>query len=426
MTELLRFISCGSVDDGKSTLIGRLLWESRQLFDDQIESLRSDSRRFGTQGDAIDCALLLVDARAGLLTQTRRHAYLVSLLGVRHVLLAVNKMDLVDFDAARFASIREAFEAFASPLGFASIDAVPLSALAGDNVVQRSARTPWYLGPTLMGWLDAVVVTPRVDPRLVFPVQWVNRPDANFRGYSGSVAAGRVALGDTVRVTASGQIAAVTALLGPAGPIGHAEAGDAVCTLACSRALVYDTYAGSKTLGAFILVDRYTHATVAAGMIRHGLRRADNVHRQALSIGRAQRERLGLNRDLGFTEADRVENIRRVAEVARLMADAGLVVLTAFMSPYARERDAARERIGAERFVEVYVDTPLEVCEQRDVKGLYRKARSGALPNMTGIDSPYEAPTQPDFVAHGTDDDIAATVRRLAERVSASAQPAPR
>ncbi len=601
--DLLRLITCGSVDDGKSTLIGRLLWEAQQVPEDQLQALRADSRRYGTQGDDIDyallvdglaaereqgitidvayryfssasrrfivadtpgheqytrnmvtaastadAALLLVDARAGLQRQTRRHAYVASLLGVRHVLLAVNKMDLVDFREEVFRGIERAFADFARDLGFASLTAVPLSALRGDNLSQRSAHTPWYQGPTLRGWLDGVPARApaAAEEPAAFPVQWVNRPDAGFRGLSGSVARGVLRVGDELRVTASGERARVAEILGFDGALPQAEAGRAVtlrldreidasrgdmlshaadplqgadqfeavlvwmhadaglvgrsyeiklatqtaaasitsighrvnvdtlapepthqlgmndiavCKLAATRALAFTPYAQSRELGAFILIDRFSHATVAAGMIRHALRRATNVHRQALSITPAQRERMnghaaqvlwftglsgagkstlanalevalhargmrtylldgdnlrhGLNRDLGFTEADRVENIRRVAEVARLMADAGLVVLSAFISPYARDRAMAREIIGAERFVEVYVDTPLEVCEARDVKGLYRKARSGLIPNMTGVQSPYEAPEQPDLRISGSQGSPQAAVQQL-------------
>ena len=578
--DLLRFITCGSVDDGKSTLIGRLLWETQQLFDDQLATLQTDSKKYGTQGDQIDFALLvdglaaereqgitidvayrffasprrkfivadtpgheqytrnmvtgastadaavlLVDASLGLLTQTRRHAYLVALMGIRHVVLAVNKMDLVDFDAAVFHCIREAFEEFAKPLGFEGINAIPLSALKGDNITQRSVNTPWYGGPTLMGWLETVPVQAPTVGRLVFPVQWVNRPDASFRGYSGTVAQGRVSVGDAIRVTASGQTATVAEIVTADGPLPQAVAGDAVtlrlaheidasrgdvlslstsplemtdqfeatlvwmaeehghtgrsydiklanqwasaqitsikhrvdintlateaatqlqlndisvCKLATGKPLVFDSYQACKTLGGFILVDRFSNATVAIGMVTHSLRRAQNVHQQALSITREHRAQLnghqgkviwftglsgsgkstianalevalhaqgkrtyildgdnvrqGLNKDLGFTDADRVENVRRVAEVAKLMMDAGLIVMTAFISPFRQEREMARQLIGPANFVEVYVNTPLEVCEQRDVKGLYKKARGGLLPNMSGISSPYEAP----------------------------------
>ncbi|OQW88121.1 MAG: adenylyl-sulfate kinase [Rhodoferax ferrireducens] len=581
--DLLRFITCGSVDDGKSTLIGRLLWESQNLFDDQLATLKTDSKKYGTQGEGIDFALLvdglaaereqgitidvayrffaspqrkfivadtpgheqytrnmvtgastadvavlLVDARLGLLTQTRRHAYLASLMGIKQVVLAVNKMDLVGFDANTFGRISEAFAQFAQTLGFEGISAIPLSALNGDNITQRSARTPWFGGPTLMGYLETVKVLTASSEKLVFPVQWVNRPNASFRGFSGSVAQGCVKVGDTLRVTRSGQTATVADIVTLNGLLPQAQAGDAVtlrlvqeidvsrgdvlslaqsplemtdqyearlvwmheeaglvgrsydiklanqwataslttikhrvdvntlaheastqlalndisvCNLALSRPLVVDSYANCKTLGAFILVDRYSHATVAAGMISHSLRRAQNVHRQALTITRAERERLnghqgrviwftglsgsgkstlanaleqalhaqgkrtyildgdnirqGLNKDLGFTDADRVENIRRVAEVAKLMMDAGQIVMTAFISPFRQEREMARQLIGPENFVEVYVSTPLEVCEQRDVKGLYKKARAGLLPNMSGISSPYEPPLVP-------------------------------
>jgi len=588
--DLLRFITCGSVDDGKSTLIGRLLWEGSHLFDDQRTTLAEDSRRQGTQGDDIDFALLvdglvaereqgitidvayryfatrrrrfivadtpgheqytrnmftgastahlavlLVDARKGLLVQTRRHACLVSLVGIREVVLAVNKMDLVGFDQARFDAIRADFERFAAPLGFEGITAIPVSALRGDNITARSSSTPWYDGPSLLAHLDTVPAAAPAGDRLVFPVQWVNRPHAGFRGYSGTVASGVVRPGDAVRVTASGECAQVESIETWDGPMPAAGPGDAVtltlsrevdvsrgdvlsredaplqmtdqfeatlvwmhvdagligrsydlklatqwagasitsirhrididtlahqasrqlglndisvCTLSTARPLVFDTYDRSRLLGSFILVDRFSNATVAAGMIRHGLRRAQNLRWQPLNITREDRERLnghpgrvvwltglsgsgkstlanaletalhalgrhtyildgdnvrhGLNRDLGFTEADRVENIRRTAEVARLMMDAGLIVITAFISPFRRERALARSLVGEGRFLEVFVDTPLDVCEARDPKGLYRKARAGGLPNMTGIDSPYEAPVTPEFVAPGT------------------------
>jgi len=591
--DLLRFITCGSVDDGKSTLIGRLLWESKQLSDDQTVTLRADSKKYGTQGEDIDFALLLdglaaereqgitidvayryfatarrkfivadtpgheqytrnmvtgastadvavllVDARQGLLTQTRRHACLVALMGIRQVVLAVNKMDLVEYEANVFHGIRDTFEQFVEPLGILGITAIPLSALKGDNIIQRSANTPWYAGPTLMAYLETIKASTEARPsamkKLVFPVQWVNRPDTSFRGLSGTVAQGRVRVGDQVRVSAYGQTARIAEIVTMDGSPAVAVAGDAitlkldkdidasrgdvlslqddplemtdqfeatlvwmhedpghigrsyriklatqwsqasitgikhrldtntfaheasrqlnrddisVCTIATNRPLVFANYEESKTLGGFILVDRYTNATVAAGMIRHSLRRAQNVHRQALSITREAREQLnrhkgqviwftglsgsgkstianaleialhsqgkrtyvldgdnvrqGLNKDLGFTDADRVENIRRIAEVARLMMDAGLIVLTAFISPFRREREMARELIGPENFVEVFVDTALEVCEQRDPKGLYKKAREGRLPNMTGVDSPYESPEKPDFVVTG-------------------------
>jgi bifunctional enzyme CysN/CysC len=499
-----------------------------------------------TGASTADVAVLLVDARLGLLSQTRRHAYLVALMGIRHVVLAVNKMDAVGFAASTFNTIQDAFEAFAKPLGFESISALPLSALRGDNVTQRSARTPWYGGPTLMAYLETIAATPPVADKLVFPIQWVNRPDSSFRGLSGSIAQGSVRLGDTLRVTASGQSAQVTQIVTLDGDLDQASAGQAVtlvlgrevdasrgdvlgqsnnpleatdqfeatlvwmdtdpgltgrsyhiklatqwatasitnikhrvdintlahdastnlalndisvCNIASSKPLVFDSYANSKTLGGFILVDRYTHATVAAGMIRHSLRRAQNVHAQALSITRADREHLnghagrviwftglsgsgkstianalekalhaqgkrtyildgdnirqGLNKDLGFTDADRVENIRRIAEVAKLMMDAGMIVLTAFISPFRREREMARELIGPDNFIEVYVNTSLAVCEQRDVKGLYKKARSDQLPNMSGISSPYEPPLAAQLVLDASSLSIEDCVQRL-------------
>ena len=588
--DLLHFITCGSVDDGKSTLIGRLLWESQQVFDDQLTALQADSKRHGTQGQDIDFALLvdglaaereqgitidvayrffatprrkfivadtpgheqytrnmvtgastadvavlLIDARQGVLTQTRRHAYLVSLVGIKQVILAVNKMDLVGYKQDVFDAILADFRTLAQPLGFTGITPIPLSALKGDNITERSRHTPWYQGPTLMGCLETLPITKPVQNKAVFPVQWVNRPNASFRGFSGTLAGGQLSVGDTLRVTASGQTASLARIVTADGDLPVAQAADAitlvldrevdasrgdvmalaeqplemtdqfeatlvwmhdepghmgrayelklanqwasasltslkylvnvntqahesckqlalndiaVVNLALSKLLVFAPYDDNRTLGGFILVDKFTHATVATGMIRHNLRRAQNVHRQALSITREDRERLNghkgkviwftglsgsgkstlanalekelhaqgkrtyildgdnvrqdLNKDLGFTDADRVENIRRVAEVAKLMMDAGLIVMTAFISPFRAEREMARELIGAENFIEVFVDTPLEVCEQRDPKGLYKKARSGLIPNMTGINSPYEPPSNPDLVSNST------------------------
>jgi bifunctional enzyme CysN/CysC len=581
--DLLRLITCGSVDDGKSTLIGRLLWESQQIFDDQWCALQADSKRHGTQGQEIDFALLvdglaaereqgitidvayrffstprrkfivadtpgheqytrnmvtgastadvavlLIDARQGVLTQTRRHAHLVSLVGIRHVVLAVNKMDLVGYRQDVFDAIVADFGTLAQVLRFEGVTPIPMSALRGDNIAERSGRTAWYQGPTFMGCLETLQVDKPAPHKAVFPVQWVNRPDASFRGFSGTLAAGQLAVGDTVRVTASGQTACLSRIVTADGDWDTAQVGDAVtlvldrevdasrgdvlsmadqpmemtdqfeatlvwlhdepghmgrtyelklanqwssasltnlkyrvdvntqaqepckqlalndiavANLALSKPLVFSSYDANHALGGFILVDKFSHATVAAGMIRHNLRRAQNVHRQALSIRREDRERInghagkviwftglsgsgkstmanalekalhaqgkrtyildgdnirqGLNKDLGFTDADRVENIRRVAEVAKLMMDAGLIVMTAFISPFRAERDMARELIGDAYFIEVFVDTPLEVCEQRDPKGLYKKARNGQLPNMTGINSPYEPPLQP-------------------------------
>jgi bifunctional enzyme CysN/CysC len=585
--DMLRFITCGSVDDGKSTLIGRLLWDAKQIYDDQLAALTADSKRHGTQGDQVDLALLvdglaaereqgitidvayrffstprrkfivadtpgheqytrnmvtgastanlavlLIDARQGVLTQTRRHARLVCLMGIRQVALAVNKMDMVGFNPKVFHTIVEDFAALSRTLGLNSVTAIPLSALKGDNVSSRSAHTPWYSGPTLLGYLETVPVArvagSTISTRFVFPVQWVNRPNAEFRGFSGTVASGSIAVGAQVRITASGQTAEIDRIVTLDGDSAEAHAGDAItlvldrevdasrgdilaaadrplemtdqfeatliwmyedaglvgrsyelklanqwagasittikhrvdvntgaheacsqlslndiatCTLALSRPVVFDAYATSPTLGGFVLVDRFTQATVAAGLITHNLRRAQNVHRQALSITREDRERLNghvgkviwftglsgsgkstlanalekelhaqgkrtyildgdnirqaLNKDLGFTDADRVENIRRVAEVAKLMMDAGLIVMTAFISPFRAEREMARQLIGKENFIEVFVDTPLATCEKRDPKGLYKKARCGLIPNMTGINSPYESPENP-------------------------------
>jgi len=599
--DLLRFITCGSVDDGKSTLIGRLLWESQQVFDDQLTALQADSKRHGTQGQDIDFALLvdglaaereqgitidvayrffatprrkfivadtpgheqytrnmvtgassadvavlLIDARQGVLTQTRRHAYLVSLVGIKQVILAINKMDLVGYKQDVFDAIVADFRILAQSLGFNSIIPIPLSALKGDNITERSRQTPWYQGPTLMGCLETLPIAKPVHSKAVFPVQWVNRPNASFRGFSGTLAAGQLSVGDLIRVTASGQTATLSRMVTADGDLPIAYAGDAftlvldrevdasrgdvlalaeqplemtdqfeatlvwmrdepghmgrayemklanqwasasltslkyrvnvntqahesckqltlndiaVANLALSKPLVFASYNDNRTLGGFILVDKFSYATVAAGMIRHNLRRAQNVHRQALSIIREDRERLnghkgkvvwftglsgsgkstlanalekelhaqgkrtyildgdnirqGLNKDLGFTDADRVENIRRVAEVAKLMMDAGMIVMTAFISPFRAEREMARELIGSDNFIEVFVDTPLEVCEQRDPKGLYKKARSGQLPNMTGVNSPYEPPLKPACVVPSSNQGLEGAIRTL-------------
>jgi len=599
--DLLRFITCGSVDDGKSTLIGRLLWESQHIFDDQLSTLQADSKRHGTQGQDIDFALLvdglaaereqgitidvayrffatprrkfivadtpgheqytrnmvtgastadvavmLVDARQGVLTQTKRHAYLVSLVGIKHVVLAINKVDLVDYKKDVFDAIVADFKVLAEPLSLKEITPIPLSALKGDNITKRSEHTPWYQGPTLMGCLETIDFERPTENKAVFPVQWVNRPNANFRGFSGTLASGELAVGDQLRVTASGQTVHLDRIVTADGDQSTAHAGDAVtlvlnrevdasrgdvitlasqpleitdqfeativwmqdeaghigraydiklanqwasasltswkyrinvntqahesckqlvlneiavANLALSKPLVFAPYDENPTLGGFILVDKYTHATVAAGMIRHNLRRAQNVHRQALSITREDRERLnghqgkviwftglsgsgkstianalakelhaqgkrsyildgdnirqGLNKDLGFTDADRIENIRRVTEVAKLMMDAGMIVMTAFISPFRAERQMARELIGSDNFIEVFVDTPLEICEQRDPKGLYKKARSGQLPNMTGFDSHYEIPTEPAVVINQDDDPLTEAIEKI-------------
>ncbi|MGK8203347.1 sulfate adenylyltransferase subunit CysN [Burkholderia cenocepacia] len=585
--DLLRFITCGSVDDGKSTLIGRLLYESNMLFDDQLTQLEADSKKLGTQGGELDFALLvdglsaereqgitidvayrffatarrkfivadtpgheqytrnmitgastadlaviLVDARKGVLTQTRRHSHLVALIGIRRVVLAINKMDLVDYDRAVFERIDADYRGFAAELGLSEIVSIPMSALRGDNVIVPSARMPWYAGPTLMQQLDAVPLAARVtrDEPFRLPVQWVNRPHLNFRGYAGSIASGEIRVGERVRVLPSGKESRVASVITPAGETGVARAGEAVtltladeidisrgdmiaradappevadqfeatlvwmhdepllpgrpylvklgpqtvgatcatpkykidvntrehlaartlalneigvCNLSFDRPVAFDPYERNRDTGGFIVIDRFSNDTVGAGMLHFALRRAHNVHWQAVDVDRdaraaqkAQTPRIvwltglsgagkstianlvekrlhalgkhtylldgdnvrhGLNRDLGFTEADRVENIRRVAEVARLMLDAGLIALVSFISPFRAERDMARAMVGADEFVEVFVDTPLAIAEERDPKGLYKKARRGELKHFTGIDSPYEPPVQPEL-----------------------------
>ncbi|PPU09263.1 adenylyl-sulfate kinase [Xanthomonas arboricola] len=599
---LLRFITCGSVDDGKSTLIGRLLYDSKRLFDDQLAALEGDSRRHGTQGEGIDYALLmdglaaereqgitidvayryfdterrkfivadcpgheqytrnmatgastadvavvLVDARKGLLAQTRRHSYIVSLLGIGHVVLAVNKMDLVDYDAQVFADIAEGYRALAAQLGIADVQCIPLSALAGENLSSPSPRMPWYRGPHLLQHLDTVhVETPEAGSGFRLPVQWVNRPHQHFRGYAGTIAAGQVRVGDAVVVVPSGRRTRVASVLNADGEVDSARVGQAVtltlrdeidisrgdiiaavddppevadqfaahllwmddtallpgrpywlkigtrtvtasiseikhkvdvntqerlaakrlelnevgyCNLALDEPIAFSPYARNRVLGGFILIDRQSNATVAAGTLEFALRRAGNVHWQHLDVDRAARARIkgqaprvlwftglsgagkstvanlvdkrlhalgyhtfildgdnvrhGLNRDLGFTDEDRVENIRRVAEVARLMADAGLIVLVSFISPFRAERQLARERFDAGDFVEVFVDVPLAVAEARDVKGLYRKARAGQIPNFTGIDSPYEAPEAPEVHLHADGENVEALARHV-------------
>ena len=607
--DLLRLLTCGSVDDGKSTLIGRLLADAGALPEDVLEQLARDSRRFGTQGEALDYALLLdgleaeraqgitidvayryfatpqrafivadcpgheqytrnmatgassaelaivlVDAGKGLLRQTRRHSYICALLGIRQVLLAVNKMDRVDYAAARFEAIAAEYAALAARLGIARVTALPLAAVHGDNLVRRSARMPWYRGPTLLEALHAAPCGARaVDAPLCLPVQWVNRPDAAFRGYCGTLVAGRVRPGDAVTVLPAGLRAEVAQVLRDGVPVAQAEAGQAVtltlageydlargdviaaaaappavsdqfachliwmdeqpllpgrpyelrlgtasalaqvteirhqvdvdtqepmaartlalnavgyCQLSLDHAIAFAPYAESRALGGFILIDRISNATVGAGMIDFALRRAGNIHWQHLDVDRAARAlqkgqqprcvwftglsgagkstlanavekrlyalghhtylldgdnvRHGLNRDLGFTAADRVENIRRVAEVARLMVDAGLIVLVAFIAPFRAERRLARERFAADAFVEVFVDAPLAVCEARDVKGLYAQARAGRLRNFTGVDSPYEPPEHPELHLHSDRQALQAMVEQVVQYVLAS------
>ena len=583
---LLRFITCGSVDDGKSTLIGRLLYDSKMIFDDQLSALAADSKRHGTQGQDIDFALLvdglaaereqgitidvayrffstdrrkfivadtpgheqytrnmvtgastadlaviLVDARQGVLTQTRRHSYLVGLLGIRHLVLAVNKMDLVGYDEATFTAIVSDYRAFAARIGLGDVAAIPISGLKGDNIATPSKTMDWYRGPTLMEHLETVEVDDRSSAGAFrLPVQWVNRPDADFRGYAGTIAGGAIQPGDRVRLLPSGREAQVARIVTFDGDLRGAVAGQSVtltldrevdvsrgdmiaaadepaevadqfettlvwmadepllagrpywlkigtktvsatvteikhqinistlekqsaktlalnaigtCNLQTDQPIVFDPYEANRHTGGFILVDRMTNATVGAGMIHFALRRAHNIHWQALDVNKSARAamngqrplvlwftglsgagkstianlvekrlhalgrrtytldgdnvRHGLNRDLGFTDADRVENIRRVAEVARLMVDAGLVVITSFISPFRAERELARELLGPGEFIEVFVDAPLAEAERRDVKGLYKKARAGELKNFTGIDSPYEPPETPEI-----------------------------
>jgi bifunctional enzyme CysN/CysC len=602
--DLLRFIACGSVDDGKSTLIGRMLYEAQLVFDDQVASLKDDSVRFGTQAGEIDYALLmdglmaereqgitidvayrffstdhrkfivadtpgheqytrnmitgastadvsiiLVDASHGILNQTRRHSFISSLLGIRHVVLAINKMDLVDYDRTVFDDIVATYEAFAENMSFTTITPIPLSALKGDNIIERSTATSWYSGPTLLRFLETVEIAGHDDTKpFRFPVQWVNRPNADFRGYAGTVAAGQIAPGDDVRVLPSGETAKVDEIIlydskldkatpaqavtitldrdidvsrgdvivAAAEPAEVADQFEATLVwmdaepgfigrtysfkigttlvnatiteikfkydintfgqissrelnandiaevkLRLDKAVAFENFRDCAGLGSFVLIDRYSNATVSAGMINFALRRSQNVHRQAVVINKAARANLnghkarviwftglsgsgkstisdaleqtlhdqgirtyildgdnvrhGLNNDLGFTDADRVENIRRIAEVAKLMVDAGIVVLTAFISPFRSERDMARSMFEAGEFLEVHVDVPLDVAEQRDPKGLYRKARRGELPNFTGIDSKYEEPLDAEIVLKTGESDLAECLEILME-----------
>lgn len=605
--DLLRFITCGSVDDGKSTLIGRMLYEAQLIFEDQVTSLQKDSQKVGTQGGDIDFALLvdglaaereqgitidvayrffntdrrkfivadtpgheqytrnmvtgastadvaiiLVDASQGILTQTKRHSFITSLLGIEHVVLAVNKMDLVDYDQGVFDKICNDYESLRQFFNFKSVTQIPVSALKGDNVIERSIKMHWYQGPTLLGFLETVAVREALsDHSFRFPVQWVNRPNADFRGFSGTVVAGSIQRGDQIRALPSGQQAAISDIVlfdqsldaaltdqavtltldreidlsrgdlivsaqnpcevsdqfeaelvwmdAEEGFIGRSYlmqlgSSKANATLTdikfkydinsfehlsgrslnlneiaqvqinLDTAIPFEPYSDCPSLGSFVLIDRYSNATIAAGMIRFGLRRATNVHQQALTVDRAAREklavhkgrvvwltglsgagkstianatesllhhqgyrtyildgdniRLGLSKDLGFSDADRIENIRRIAEVAKLMMDAGIVVITAFISPFRAERDMARSLIGSDDFMEVFVDTPLDVAESRDPKGLYQKARRGALPNFTGIDSDYQAPTAPDLTLDAASLTVDQCAQTLAQAIS--------
>jgi bifunctional enzyme CysN/CysC len=606
---LLRFITCGSVDDGKSTLIGRLLYESKALLEDQLSALESDSKKHGTQGGELDFALLvdglsaereqgitidvayrffatekrkfivadtpgheqytrnmitgastadvaviLIDARKGVLTQTRRHSYLVSLIGIRRVVLAINKLDMVDYSQEVFEQIDADYRAFASRLGIEHIQSIPLSALRGDNITEPSPNTPWYRGPSLMQFLETVELEQaREDAPLRMPVQWVNRPNLDFRGFSGRILGGSVRPGDAIRVLPSGKTSRVERIVTLNGDLPRAVTGQSVtltlsdeidisrgdviaaadappavadqfeatvvwmseeamlpgrpyliklgassiggalgqpkyqvdvnsldqlpaktlglneigvCTLSLDRAAPFDPYAENRDMGSFIVIDRYTHQTVGAGMLHFALRRSQNIHWQAVEVDKAARTRLnghkpcviwltglsgagkstianllerrlhalgvhtylldgdnvrhGLNKDLGFTAADRVENIRRIGEVAKLMVDAGLMVVTAFISPFRSERQLARDLVAEGEFIEVFVDTPLAEVEKRDPKGLYKKARRGELKNFTGIDSPYEAPEQPEIrietLRHSAEEAADLIVQQLRER----------
>ena len=586
--DTLRFITCGSVDDGKSTLIGRLLYESKLIFDDQLAALDTDSQKFGTQDGALDFALLvdglaaereqgitidvayryfttdrrkfivadtpgheqytrnmatgastaalaiiMIDARKGVLAQTRRHAFIASLLGISHVVLAVNKMDLVDYAQDVFDAITSDFTALNDQLGFAGIQPIPISALRGDNVLAASNETPWYHGPSLLTHLEEVDVSAATEAPLRLPVQYVIRPNQDFRGYAGRIASGQVAAGDAVKILPSGQLAQVSSVHVGAQEQTSAQTGQSVtvtlngefdisrgdmiveagkpaeiadqfratiiwmdqtemlpgrsyilktegrsatvtlarpryrinvnnyerqpadtlvlndiasCNIALDRTIAFDPYEANRTTGSFILIDPETNATAGVGMIKFALRRSQNIQWQALDVGKEQRAeaksqtpcvlwftglsgsgkstianivekklhamgrhtmlldgdnvRHGLNRDLGFTDADRVENIRRIGEVSKLMLEAGMITLVSFISPFTSERTMVRNMLEDGEFIEIYVDTPLEEAERRDVKGLYRKARAGELKNFTGIDSPYEVPPNPEITVN--------------------------
>jgi bifunctional enzyme CysN/CysC len=600
---LLRFITCGSVDDGKSTLIGRLLYDSKMIFEDQLLALEADSKRIGTQGQEIDFALLvdglaaereqgitidvayrffstekrkfivadtpgheqytrnmvtgastadvavvLVDARKGILTQTCRHSYLVKLMGIKHVVLAINKMDMKNYSQEVFESIKQDYLTFAKQLGDLQVTSIPMSALRGDNIADLSHHMPWYHGTTLMGFLETVQIEVDRLSKLAFrmPVQWVNRPNQDFRGFSGTVASGGVQVGQRIRIQPSGHEVDIARIVTLDGDLPQAEAGQAItitlaeevdasrgdmfstaqapatvadqfqahlvwmteeplmpgrnywlkcgaqmvnasitkikhqinvntlehiaaeklelnavaeCNLATDKPLVFDSYTDNSGTGSFVLIDRISNLTVAAGVIDHPLRRAQNVQPQYFQINKEARGKLnnqkpcvlwftglsgsgkstlanelekklfemghrtyvldgdnvrhGLNKDLGFTQEDRIENIRRVAEVAKLMVDAGLIVLTTFISPYRADREMARSLFNEGEFFEIFVDTPLEVCEKRDPKGLYKKARKGEIKNFTGIDSAYEVPKHADLTISTHKDMIEQTIKKL-------------
>lgn len=594
---MLRFITCGSVDDGKSTLIGRLLYDSKMIFEDQLAALENDSKRVGTQGQEIDfallvdglaaereqgitidvayrffatekrkfivadcpgheqytrnmvtgastadCAVILTDARKGVLVQTKRHSFLCHQLGIKNLVLAVNKMDLISYDQAKFDAIVADYRAFAESIGIEDFTVIPISGLAGDNITTRSGHTPWYDGPVLIDHLETMEVNNTASQAKPFrmPVQWVNRPNLDFRGFSGLIATGAVEPGDELRSLPSGKTSKVKSIVTMDGELDRAVAGQSVtitledeidcsrgdvlatadappevadqfestlvwmddeplvagrgywlklgtqmvsatvaepkyeidvnnpsgsgshlasqrlhlnqigvCEITTDRRVVFEPYADNRALGGYILIDKITNRTVAAGMLHFSLRRSQNVHWQPTDITREHHAgmknqtprvlwftglsgsgkstianevekklalmnrhtflldgdnvRHGLNKDLGFTESDRIENIRRIGEVAKLMTDAGLIVLTAFISPFRADRQLVRDMITGGEFIEIHVDTPLEVAEARDVKGLYKKAREGKLKNFTGIDSPYEAPEDPEIRVNTVD-----------------------
>ncbi|QWD28825.1 sulfate adenylyltransferase subunit CysN [Polynucleobacter paneuropaeus] len=608
---LLRFITCGSVDDGKSTLIGRLLYESKMLFEDQLEALEADSKKMGTQGQNLDFALLvdglaaereqgitidvayrffstdkrkfivadtpgheqytrnmvtgastadlaivLVDARQGILTQTKRHTYLVSLMGIKHIVLAVNKMDLVNYDKSTYEAIVNRYQEFVKELKKdhqaqgeqLKITPIPMSALAGDNITTHSNQMSWYHGPTLMGYLETVPLEQDQALKRAFrmPVQWVNRPNHEFRGFAGTIVSGEIAPGDAIRIQPSGKETTIKSIVTKDGLLERVIAGQAVtvtlseevdisrgdvlskpqfpatvvdqfdaqivwmseeslfpgrsyllklatqtvnatiskikhqvnintleklaadkldlnavaqCNIATDKSLVFDAYQDNPAMGSFILIDRITNNTVGAGMIRFALRRSSNIQNQFFEINKEARAALnqqkpmclwftglsgsgkstianalekelyqmgkrtyildgdnvrhGLNHDLGFTEADRIENIRRVAEVAKLMVDAGLIVLVTFISPFQKDREMARSKFKEGEFVEIFVDTPLEECEKRDPKGLYKKARQGLIKNFTGIDSPFERPTNPNLYINNMETPLNSTISEI-------------
>ncbi|MEM9838364.1 MAG: sulfate adenylyltransferase subunit CysN [Pseudomonadota bacterium] len=583
--DMLRFLTCGSVDDGKSTLIGRLLYDAKTVFEDQLETLGADSKKFGTQGGEIDFALLvdglaaereqgitidvayrffatekrkfivadtpgheqytrnmatgastadvaiiLIDARQGVLTQTRRHSFICSLLGIRHVIVAINKMDLMDYREDIFRGIEDEYRDFAKPLGFESITCMPISALKGANILTKSEHTPWYDGSALLPYLETIDTTRKDEQPFRLPVQWVNRPNLDFRGFAGTIVSGEIKPGDEIVVLPSGKRTTVERIVTRAGDLESADKGRSItltladevdasrgdiiaaagapaeqasqlqakilwmdedemlpgrqyilksnnrmipaqitdlkhridvntlkelsgktlklneigeCNISLTQRLVFDPYKENRAMGSFILIDRITNHTVGVGMIDYALRRSQNVHWQALEVNKESREKIlgqkscmlwftglsgsgkstvanlvekrlhdlgrltyvldgdnvrhGLNRDLGFTDADRVENIRRVGEAGKLMVDAGVITLVSFISPFTTDRQSVRERMEDDEFIEVYVSTPLAVAEQRDVKGLYAKARRGEIKNFTGIDSPYEAPENPEI-----------------------------